>query len=468
MKAKLSFACLALLYAFTPLTAAPKNIVLIITDDQSPDFGCYGNKVLKTPNLDQLADEGTRFRNAFATTASCSASRSVLLSGMHNHANGQYGHAHAFHKFSSYPTMKSLPVMLSGAGYRSVLIGKLHVEPESVYHFDEVLKANARNPVAMADASRPVIEAKSDKPFFLYFAPADPHREGLGIKDDPLHPNSFGNRPKGFPGVETVVYDPKDVIVPAFLPDTPACRAELAQYYQSVARVDQGVGRLIQILKDTKKYDDTLIIFQSDHGIAFPGAKTTAYDPGLRIPLIVRHPTIEKRGVVNDAMISMVDIMPTVLDFAGALPKTSPLHGRSFLSILSESQPKGWDEIYASHTFHEITMYYPMRVVRDRQYKLLWNIAHPLPFPFASDLWEAATWQDVHRKGPDALYGKRTVKQYIQRPKFELYDIQHDPDEVKNLIDDPKLTTVRDAMLDRLKSFQKKTNDPWISKWNYE
>ncbi len=459
---------LAGLLAAAPAGATPRNVVLFVTDDHGQDAGCYGNKVIKTPHLDALAADGTLFPHAFCTTASCSASRSVILSGLHNHANGHYGHEHAYHHFSSHKTVKSLPALLGQAGYRTARAGKFHVAPEEVYPFDRVLPGNARSPVALADACKEFLAARDDRPFFLYFCTADPHRGGGPARDLPGQPDRFGNRPQGYPGVTTVKFDPKDVLVPPFLPDTPVCRQELAQYYQAVSRADQGLGRLIQHLKDSGKWDETLFVFLSDHGIAFPGAKTTVYEPGLRSPCVVRDPRQKGRGGRCGAMVSWVDLAPTVLDFAGALPKGQRFHGRSFLQVLGEKAPRGWDEVYASHTFHEVTMYYPMRAVRTRTHKLIWNLAAPLPFPFASDLWAAATWQDVHRRGPDALYGKRTVKAYLQRPKFELYDLESDPHEVRNLAEDRKHAGLLEELQQKLKTFQKETGDPWELKWRYE
>ena len=191
----------------------------------------------------------------------------------------------------------------------------------------------------------------------------------------------------------------------------------------------------MEILKKSGKWDDTLFVYTSDHGMAFPGAKTTVYEAGLQVPFIVRNPyEKELRGGENQAMVSLVDLTPTLLDFASGFDtkknavkpevavrstknrrtgKTNnrpyKLHGRSFLNILTDPKPDGWNKIYASHTFHEITMYYPMRVIRDRKYKLIWNIAHPLPYPFASDLWAASSWQAQWEKGKDAPYGRMTV-----------------------------------------------------------
>jgi N-sulfoglucosamine sulfohydrolase len=318
----------------------------------------------------------------------------------------------------------------------------------------------------MAENCRGFLGARDERPFFLYFCTSDPHRSGERGAP-PTGPDLFGNG-KSYPGVDEVKYDPKDVIVPPFLPDTPECRAELAEYYRSVSRIDQGLGRLVQALKDAGQWDHTLLIYISDHGIAFPGAKTTVYEPGLRSPCVIRHPRAAKRGLVSNAMISWPSLTPTILEAAEATPKVAAFHGRSFLGTLEQENPPGWDEIYASHTFHEITMYYPMRVVRTRRHKLIWNLAHGLPYPFASDLWEAPTWQEVFRRGPDALYGRRTVQSYIRRPKFELYDLESDPHEVKNLADEASSAPLLKELQEKLKAFQTRTKDPWVLKWEYE
>ncbi len=444
------------------------NIVLIVGDDHGRgDLGCYGHAVIKTPNIDKLAAEGTRFTNAFCTTASCSPSRSVILSGLYNHANGMYGLQHASHHFASFDNIRGLPVLLSQGGYRTARIGKYHVAPEAAYKFDVQLPGNERNGVLMADNCRQFIATEDNRPFFLYFCTTDPHRGGGKATDLPHQPDRFGNREKPYPGVEEVTYDPKNVVVPDFLPDTPECRAELAQYYQAVSRVDQGVGRLIEHLIKAGKYDNTVVIYISDNGIPFPGAKTTTYEPGINLPCIVRTPWQSKKGITCDAMVNWADLTPTILDFAGAVPRNYEFHGRSFRSLLEREHVEDWDTVYASHTFHEVTMYYPMRVVRERRFKLIWNIAHGLEYPFASDLWESATWQATIRHKAER-YGKRTVEAYLHRPRFELYDLQIDPHEVKNLADDPQYKGELERLQAKLKAFQKQTKDPWILKWDRE
>ena len=479
------------------LEARRPNVILFVTDDQSPIAGCYGSTDIQTPHLDALAAEGTLFTQAFATTASCSASRSVILSGLHNHRNGQYGHTHAFHKFSSFPNVKavSLPWQMRQAGYRTAQIGKYHVAPVSVFEFERRLSGNARNARQMADQCRELFSEKSDQPFFLYFCTSDPHRGGGIDRSSKLEfkPDLFGNKQnrQAYPGIEEVFYDPAKVKVPAFLPDTPECRAEIAQYHQSCSRIDQGLGHLVALLKETGQWENTVLIYTADHGMAFPGGKTTVYEAGLHVPFVVRHPHATKKGVVNNAMISHVDITPSILGMAGgydskkrgpkklvpvdpvpagenAGKKETQYHGRSWLPILAESNPGGWDEIGASHTFHEIQMYYPMRVVRDRKYKLIWNVAYRQPYPFASDLWVASTWQAQFSKGPQAKYGNRTVDSYINRPQFELFDVSSDPAETRNLAGDPAFAETLSTYKDKLKEMQKRTGDPWIMKWRYE
>ena len=496
---------LGIILSHTCLQAAERNIIVFVTDDESPTLGCYGDTAAVTPAVDALAKDGALFINAFATTASCSASRSVILSGLHNHANGQYGHQHDFHKFSSWYDVASfsLPRALARAGYRTARIGKYHVAPESVYHFETELNGPTRNAVVMADRCKDYITADHEKPFFLYFATSDPHRGG-GVDATSkltLKPDLFGNKPNrgSHSGVKEVFYDPDDVPVPAFLPDTPETRSELAHYYQSCARIDQGLARLIEILKTADLYEKTLILFTSDHGMAFSGGKTTVYEPGLRVPFVVRNPYVEPRGIETKSLVSHIDITPSLLDFANELDhkehrprhwippqtlwKDSPdilaenhgprkglpsYHGRSWLPILSDTSCEIHDAHFASHTFHEIQMYYPMRAVRDHEWKLIWNIAHPLPYPFASDLWAASSWQAQFRTSLDAPYGTKTVQEYIHRPRFELYHISEDPNETQNLTKDPAYSDVLIRYQEKLKELQKYYSDPWITKWDYE
>ena len=439
-----------------------RNIVLYVVDDLGFEIGAYGDPVAVTPHLDRLAAEGTRFSYAYCTSSSCSASRSVILSGQYNHLNRQYGHEHSYHHFRTADDVQTLPVVLAEAGYRTCSIGKFHVGPREVYAFETYANQGVqgnRNSVRMAENAREFIERDDPRPFFLYICTSDPHRSA--------RPGEFGNQVE-YPGIEPVVFDPDAIPVPPWLPDQPEVRAELAEYYQAVNRIDQGLGRLWEVLDQTGHSDDTLVLFTSDNGPAFPGAKTTLYEPGVRMPLIVRSPDQQRRGVVTEAMITFADLMPTILDFAGVQPPPDhALHGRSFLPVLDVEEPEGWDEVYLSHTFHEITMYYPMRAIRRGQYKYILNLAHQLPYPFASDLYASPTWQGALERG-DTHFGQRTVEAYLHRPRHELYDLAADPDEVVNLADDPGHSEVLAELQARLKAWQEETGDPWIVKYEYE
>ena len=459
--------------------AAERNVVLFVVDDMSQDAGCYGNKVVKTPHLDAFAREATLFSHAFCTTASCSPSRAVIMTGLHNHANGQYGLAHAEHAFTSREGTQTLPTMMRAAGYRTARIGRtVHVRPRSMYQFELTIppaetpltlekRLYGRDVMKCVKDARKFIQADDKRPFFLMLNTCDAHRFGTRFTDKPGSPNTFAND-QTYEGIKEIHYKPEAVVVPPFLTDNLATRSELAEYYQSVSRIDQGLGGLVKVLKETGHWDDTLLIFISDHGMSFPGAKTTCYEPGLRCPCIIRAPNVKQQGVTSDAMVSWVDITPTILDFAQAMPNRKRFHGRSLLPVLGRQHVTGWDRVYASHTFHEVTMYYPMRVVRGRRYKLIWNIAHQLPFPLASDLWNSATWQSLLGKQGGGKLGGRTLQQYSHRPRYELYDLQQDPHELRNLSDDPTHAATLQKMIAQLKEFQKKTRDPWQKKWEHE
>lgn len=444
------------------------NIVLLVSDDHGLDTAAYGNTAIRTPHLDELAGEGVCFTNGFCTTASCAASRSVILTGLYNHANGAYGHTHDIHHFACFENTVTLPALMNEAGYRTARVGKMHYAPESIFPFQDGHPQGrfGRDDVQMSESCREFV--RSDEPFFLYWCSMNPHRGGGPLESHPYKPDRFGNPKQPFPGDQEQAFRDEDVAVPSWLPDIPEARAELAQYSQSVARLDRGIGRLMQILKEEGKYDNTVIMYISDNGAAFPGSKTTLYEPGMNLPLIVRSPLHERRGSTCDGLVTWADLTPTILDFAGAYPDPEAFHGRSFRSIIDQEAPSDWrDEAYTAHTFHEITNYYPMRVVRTKRHKFIWNIAHPLTYSFASDLWQAATWQGVLRKGL-STFGKRAVEAYLRRPRFELYDLEQDPDEVVNLAEQEEYADLVAEFCWKLRAFQEETRDPWVHKWEYE
>ncbi len=446
------------------LRAAPKipseqkNVLLLIADDHGlGELGCYGNPVINTSSLDRLAENGVRFSSAFATAASCSASRSVIYSGLFNHTNGQFGHMHSYNNQHTHSWVRGIPNLLNKNGYKTGIIEKFHVQPKENYDFQQIInvKGGGRNVYGMAQEAKKFFNTDRDKPFFLTIGYTDPHRDWVN------------SNKKEYPGIREVTYSPDDVIIPPFLPDEPEVREEFTEYYKSVSRLDQGIGYVLDYLKKSGRYEDTLIIYISDNGIPFPGAKTTLYDPGIKLPMIISSPTLRKRGFVNNAMVSWIDILPTIVDWTGCEKPPYNLPGRSFMPVLNEENPKGWDTVFASHVFHEVTMYYPMRVIRTRKYKYIRNLAHQLDYPFASDLYASPTWQGVLRRN-DKMIGARSVDAYIHRAKEELYDLENDPNEVNNIAGNIEYAGILDDLRARLKKFQEDTNDPWIVKYKYE
>jgi N-sulfoglucosamine sulfohydrolase len=431
----------------TAASAQQRNVLLIISDDQGLDVGAYGNEVVRTPHIDKLAARGTLFTHAFATVSSCSPSRSVILTGLYTHTNGVYGLAHDVHNQHLLPWVRTLPQLLNSAGYRTGLVGKKHIVPDSSFpfaaEFAPELPGN-RDVAFMATEAGRFMAADAERPFFLVVGYSDPHRA----------PKNFGNT-QDWPKVPRQRYEPSQVIVPPHLPDTPDVRQDLAHYYESLSRLDSGIGLLLEVLRSAGRDDDTLVIYLSDNGRPFPRAKTTLYDDGIRLPLVIAAPGARKRGVRNGAMVSWIDIAPTILDWADAQgPKDYRLPGRSLLPILTETTPAGWDRVYASHNFHEIQQYYPMRALRTREYKYILNLAHQLPFPIAGDVASSPSWRAFERTP--------ATRAYLDRPREELYDLTKDPQEARNLATSTEYREVLARMRSELETFRKETRDPWL------
>lgn len=429
-----------------------RNVVLLVSDDQGLDLGCLGGAV-KTPNLDALAAQGTRFDQAYAAVSSCSPSRAVLYTGLYTHQNGMYGLAHDVHNQGLRDGVETLPYLLKKAGYTTALVGKKHVRPDSAFPYDAELapeRSGIRDVALIADAAEVFLRGIGDAPFFMTIGYSDPHRA----------PVNFGND-REWPRVKDVRYDPATVAVPSHLPDLPAVRADLAQYYESLSRLDDGIGMVRAALERTGHTDDTLIIFLSDNGRPFPGAKTNLYDPGLHLPLIVHAPG-HPGGAVNDAMVSWIDIAPTILSWTGAAGPTYPLPGRSLLPLLGARTMPGWNAIFASHDFHEINQYYPMRAIRTRTRSYIENLAWQLPYPVAGDVAQSDSWKAISAD-PRIRLGKRIQAAYLQRPAREFYDLERDPVEVSNLAERRDRAAERDALAAKLAAFRAETRDPWAT-----
>jgi N-sulfoglucosamine sulfohydrolase len=436
-------------------TSHQRNILLIIADDQGYDMSCCGGRV-QTPVLDDLAAQGTLFTQGYATVSSCSSSRSTLYTGLYSHTNGMYGLAHDVHNFSLLDDIKTLPWMLHQSGYRTALVGKKHVKPDALLPYDAWLAPELpgiRDVAAMAHLAGQWMRAQ-DRPFFLTVGYSDPHRDA----------RDYGNSRK-WPEVERRIYSPSEVVVPSHLPDLPAVREDLAQYYESVSRLDSGVGILLRELREAGHDKDTLVIYLSDNGRPFPGAKDNLYEPGLHLPLIIRSPEQSAHNVRNTSLVSWIDVAPTILDWARVSPpadyRYAPLPGRSLLPNLGKTESAGFDRIFATHSFHEINQYYPMRSVRTRRYSYFLNLEPSLAVPVASDVQQSPSWKAI-TSTPGAKLGKRTLDAFTHRPAEELYDLSTDPDEIANLASDPAHATVMAEMRKQIRDWRAATHDPWL------
>lgn len=427
----------------------PKSVVLIVADDLGMQLGCYGDPTIKTPNIDGLAKRGSRFTRAYATVSSCSPSRASIYTGLFTHQSGQYGLQHPPHSQQCHPWVQGLPNLLRRLGYFTGLIGKFHVGPDASFQFDRLLtKTKGREVNHHAQLAREFLKDSGQKPFFLIVAYNDPHRAKQGFGNEP-----FANDPR------EVKYDPKAVVVPYHLPDCEAVRKDLAEYYQSVTRMDRGVGLILETLRAAGVADETLIIFISDNGIPFPGAKTTLYNAGINLPLIIAGPGLPQ-GRTNHALVSYIDLTPTILDWTKTPGPSYKLYGKTLLPIVAADNPPGREAVFGSHQFHEITMEYPMRTIVTSKYKLIVNLDPAKEYPHASDLWGSPSWQHVRRTG-EKMMGQRPVASYLHRPKEELYDLTSDPNELKNLATDPAQASTLRSLRERLRAWQQETNDPW-------
>lgn len=458
-------------------------MLIILADDGGFEIGAYRNKVCQTPNIDALAQKSVIFNNAFTSASSCSPSRAALLTGTPSHQNGMYGLHQGVHHFNSFDNISSLPSILRDSGVMTGIIGKKHVGPNSVYQFDyEQTEQNnhinqvGRNITHIKLLAREFLQkAKhSDKQFLLYVGFHDPHRCGHTEPQFGPFCERFGSGEEGMGLIQDWqpwYYQWQEVQLPYHIQDTEPARRDVAAQYTTISRLDQGVGLLLRELADAGHAEDTLVIYTSDNGIPFPGGRTNLYEAGLREPLLISSPEPGAgRNRVSQYMVSLLDIAPTVLDwFDIATPNSNTIrqtdYSQSLLPILyKEPPPDDSRAVFASQTHHEITMYYPMRAIRTRRYKLIHNLNFGMPFPIDQDLYISPTFQDIlnRTRSKQALPWYKTLKQYYYRPQWELYDIRADTMESNNLHGKPALQETEAALRSRLRQWQLDTQDPWL------
>lgn len=461
-----------------PLIRSPEimehhqNILLMVADDLGLFLGCYGDKVIQTPNIDRLAAEGVRFTNAFASTASCSGSRSTIYTGLHTHENGQYGLSNARNHFQTFEHIETMPRIFNALGYQTGILGKVHVGPHSVYPWEVFEESDSRDMAWLAGRAEAFFDkaAQTNRAFHLTIGFRDPHRDGTR--------QGFGNNAREVvaSATQTQGYRPEDVPVPEFLTDVPELRIELAEYYRSISRMDYGVGLILDHIRGKGLEKNTMVIFVSDNGAPFINSKTTLYDAGIKLPLIIRHPDVTG-GVVNPNMASFIDILPTFMDWAGAnTDNSSTAHtgdsprrrGHSLLPTLPCANILPADEwqshVFGSHTFHEIQNYWPTRYMRSHRFKYHRNIAWRLDFPFGSDLYGSLSWEGLRNAGQPVVIGQRPLDKYLFRGPEELFDLQSDPLEVRNLAGEDAYQDILKDCRAAVEAWQYKTKDLWLFK----
>ncbi len=434
------------------------NIVLIIADDMNwDDCGAYGHPAIRTPNIDRLANEGLRFKHAWLTTNSCSPSRSSILTGKYPHNTG----AEQLH-WPLPAESTTFAQKLKLAGYYTAAAGKWHLGENVRDHFDRIYEASAAGfvlpsgkdgqsgkmvaaqPSGCEDWENALNDRPRDKPFFLWLAALDPHREYTPGSLDPPHRHS-------------------DVIVPRHLPDTPEVREDLRLYYDEIGRLDLYVGKVIEKLESQGVADNTMILFISDNGRPFPRDKTSLYDGGIRTPWIVRWPAKVKAGQTTDALVSAVDIASTFLDVASISLDQLPGDGNSFAKVLQESTLAHRKYAFAEDHWHDYEDH--ARCVVTPQYKLIRNDYVDLPPTPSADAGRGLTWQAMLKlESAGKLPAAQRTCFITPRAPWELFDLQRDPGELHNLFDDPAYQSVRTKLTDALSRWTIETDDYLPSK----
>lgn len=422
------------LAAFAPSDRAPPpNVVLLIADDLgADDCGPFGNRAVRTPNLDRLARGGMRFDRAFVPASSCSPSRCSLLSGRYPHSHG----APQLHQ--PLPAgQPNLAALLRAAGYWTALAGKTHVGKDALAGFD-VMNAGG-GPSGCEQWVTTLRQRPRDRPFFAWLAAVDPHRDyQAGAIPEP--------------------HRPADAVVPPYLPDTPEVRADLASYYDEVSRLDRFVGAVLDELDRQGVASNTLVLFLSDNGRPFPRCKTTVYDSGCRTPLIARWPAGGVRaGSTTASLVSTIDIAPTLLGLAGA-PIPAAVQGRGFASVLRDPAAKHRDFVFLEKNWHDFDDH--ARAVRSARYRYVRNGYRDVPMTPPADAVRSPTFQamltlfDAGKLPPE----QRTCFT-TPRPAEELYDLDADPHELRNVVADVKYADALVAHRRALEEWVKETDD---------
>jgi arylsulfatase A-like enzyme len=400
------------------------NILYLHSHDTGRYVQPHGYGV-PTPHIQRLAEQGVLFRQAFCAASTCSASRACLLTGQYAHSNGMLGLAHRGWSLNDYN--HHVVHTLHDLGYHSVLIGEQHISKRpDVIGYDQVIKIATTRASDVAPVTIDVLRNPPGRQIFLSVGFFETHREFF--------------RPA--PGEDRYVQPPPN------LPDTPQTRSDMAAFVASVRSLDDGIGAVLAELSELGLDEDTLVICTTDHGMAFPGAKTTLTDRGIGVFLIVRGPGGFEGGKVKDALVSHIDLYPTICDLL-EIDAPAFLQGESLMPLVRAERETIRDAIYAEGTYH--AAYEPQRAVRTSRWKYIRRFdERNAPAPVntddspSKDLWLAAGWAD---QTLDAE---------------QLYDLLFDPNEVRNLAAEPSARPVREELAAKLQSWMRETADPLL------
>jgi arylsulfatase A-like enzyme len=401
------------------------NILYLHSHDTGRYIQPYGHQV-PTPNIQRLADQGMLFREAFCAAPTCSGSRACLLTGQWAHSNGMTGLAHRGWTLNDYS--HHIVHTLRDAGYWSGLIGEQHlsVDPE-ILGYDHVADIDTTRVETVAPAAVALLRKRPPQPFFLSVGFFETHREY-------------------FPS--TSIRDSLYSLPPNNLPDTPETRQDMASYKASARSLDQGVGAVLNALDEHDIADDTLVILTTDHGLAFPGAKATLTDRGIGVLLIMRGPGGFHGGRVSEALVSQIDLYPTICELVG-LECPDFLQGRSLLPVMRKEADEVNDAVFAELTYH--AAYEPQRAIRTKRWKYIRRFGDR-ELPVLANVDDGPTKDLFIAEG----WGGRPL------PREALYDLLFDPAESHNLADEPSHLGVLAELQGRLEAWMRETDDPLL------
>lgn len=405
------------------------NILIVHCHDLGTWLSTYGHQV-PSPHLAAFGEESVVFRRCFSASPLCSPARGALWTGRYPHANGLQGLTHRGWEY--HPGERTLPMHLAEAGYRTALIGLQHESRDDArtgFQETDCFTPSPAEEVAGRAERWLMRHADDEHPFLLTCGMTEVHRDWPADRYPPQ--------------------DPDGLDVPPYLPDNDLTREDLGSFASAIDVADRAFGRILAALRRTGLLERTLVVFTTDHGAPFPGAKSTLYDPGVNVALLMRLPTIlapRAPRVVED-LVSHLDLLPTVLDLLGR-PIPDDVHGESFAPLLRGEPSSPRRSVLLEKTYH--ADYDPIRAVRTDRYKYIVNFEQRPLLDLPPDLESSPT---RHGMGDEHLR---------PRPAVELYDLHEDPDETVNLAEDDVHVEVRQALHRELFAALAASGDPLL------